>query len=154
MAKTKLDVGADVTYLAIKPEALEYFIEWAALSTKMRPKGIESQAKLAVHLGVTEQTIRNWKRDERVIDRIQQISVSAIRIERYSSLLDSAFEQAMDTKNPRSIAATKILLEEMNRHGHRQESTALSDKSNAELKALVAELYDEFDERSTSTLKA
>lgn len=149
MPKTKLDVGANVTYLAKKPDALEFYIEWAALPENKRPKELSSQAKLAKHLDVTEQTLRNWKRDPRVADKIRAIGISGVHVERYASLLEKTYQQAMDTTNPRSIQATKLLLEEMNRHIVSDVvSKDLSNKSNAELKDMAARLYDEFDERT------
>jgi len=149
MPKTKLDPNADVIYLAMKPDALEFFIQWAATPAALRDKDLKSQAKVAVHLGVTEQTIRNWKRDPRIASRIQAVSVGQLRIERYGSLLEAAYGQAMDPENPRSIQATKVLLEEMNRHS--VDDVAHSDvaeMSITELKQLAADLYDELDDRS------
>lgn len=149
MPRSKLDKKADVTWLAQKPTELEYYIEWATLPEHQRPDELKTQAKLAKFLNVTEQTIRNWKKDPRVIERIRRTGISGVHIERYASLLDTAYQQAMDPQNPRSIQATKLLLEEMNRHLDMAESNKdLSGMSNLELKEMAARLYDEFDERT------
>jgi superfamily II DNA or RNA helicase len=147
MPRTKLDVGSDVVYLAKKPEALEYYIQWAALPRGLRPDDLKSQAKVAVYLGVTEDTIRNWKRDPRVAARVQQVGLGAFRVERYAELLEVAYQQAVDPENPRSIQATKILLEEMKRFTDSHETPALSEMSDAELKEMVVDLYDQLAER-------
>jgi transposase-like protein len=147
MPKTKLGTGNDVIELAIKSEELEWYIEWLALPTKARPQDVRSQVKAAEYLGVSEQTLRNWKRDPRVQTRVGSLRTSRLRIEDLPNILDTLVAQATDPQNPRSVAAAKLLIEESNRIVEESQQANLSEMSNRELKELVVELYDEIDDR-------
>ena len=147
MPKTKLGTGNDVVELAMKSDELEFYIEWAATPKSMRGE-LQSQEKLAKHLGVSGQTIRNWKRDPRVQTRVDRIQSARIRIDQYPDIVDSLYVQATDPQNTRSVQASKLLLEVMWRSVD-EASTAsdLSLMSVKELKQLAAGLYDELDDR-------
>ena len=124
----------------------DQYVEWLSLPPNRREPA--SQAKMAEALGVTEQTLRNWKRDPRITAKVKGKIQSVIALNDLSQIVDTLKEQAFDPDNPRSVQASKVLIELMREGEATSVDVPLSDKTNDELKELVADLYDEFDERA------
>lgn len=149
MPKTRLGTGNDVIALAMKSDELEFFIEWLAIPASERPPELSSQKKVADHLDVSEQSLRNWKRDPRVQSKVSQIRTSRLQVEDLPNVYATLYLQATDPQNPRSVAASKLLIEEAHRLFDQQSNVTqeLKGKTIAELKEIAAGLWDEFDER-------
>lgn len=126
----------------------EFFVGWLALPPNRREP--RTQEALAEALGVSSQTLRNWKRDPRIVGKVKGKIQGVLAVNDLSQIVESLKEQAFDSSNPRSVQASKVLIELMERGEQKQAEVPLSDKSNDELKELVAGLYDELDERADS----
>jgi hypothetical protein len=126
--------------------AREFYVEWLALPPNRREPA--SQAKVAVELGVTEQTLRNWKRDPRIIEKVRGKINSVLALNDLSQIVDSLKEQAFDPDNPRSVQAAKVLIGLMETSEQRQIEVPLSEMSMNDLRQLTSDMYDEFDERA------
>ncbi len=128
------------------PEEKARFVDWLCLPEKEREPA--SMAKMADALGVSGQTLRNWKRDPIVISQVKNRLQSVISIQYLPGIVESLRVQAMDPDHPRSVQASKLLIEMMEKAESSQVEIPLAEKSNEELKVMAAALYDEFDDRS------
>lgn len=148
MPKTKLDVGSNVIELARKPAELEAFIEWLALPESERdPK---SQAAFGRKFDVTEQNLSMWKRDPRVITRVNAARRHSTDIAHLPNVIESLTVQATDPSHPRSVQAAKVLMAWWAQTIEEVPSTEMSQMSNAELRQMAADMYDVIDERTGS----
>jgi hypothetical protein len=123
----------------------EQFIEWLAI-----PPGRRDPATfqlMADALGVTVRTLHNWKNDPRIKSKVKGRINTVLTVDSLAEIVDTLKEQAFDAANPRSVQASKLLIDMMQRGEDDAVEVPLSDKSLDELKDLVAGLYDELDER-------
>jgi hypothetical protein len=126
--------------LALKSAEKEAYVEW--LSTPANLREPKSQAKMAAHLGVTEQTLRAWKRDPRVASAVRSKIQTHLSLNDLGEIVSTLKTQATDPDNPRSVQASKLLIEMMDRADGGVSDNPLADMSWAEIQALSAELYD------------
>lgn len=124
----------------------EQYIEWLAIPPNRREPA--SQEKMAKALGVTSDTLRNWKRDPRIISKVKGRIQGVIALNDLASIVETLKEQAFDASNPRSVQAAKVLIEMMEKGESRQADVPLTEMSNEELRKLAAELHDAVDERT------
>ncbi len=129
-------------------EQKQRYIDWLSLPPNRREPS--SQAKMAKELDVSEQTLRAWKRDPRIIAKVKGKIQSVIALNDLAEIVDTLKEQAFDAQNPRSVQAAKVLLDLMEQGQNQGVETPLSEMSLDELKQLTSGLYDELDERKSA----
>ncbi len=122
------------------------FVDWLSVPPTLRKPKL--QKEMADLLGVTDQTLYNWKRDPRILSEVKAKIRSVLAVDDLSTIIDTLKEQAFDANNNRSVQAAKVLIEMINNVEVDVASVPLSDMSNDELKKMAANLYDEFDERT------
>jgi hypothetical protein len=87
----------------------ETYLEW--LLTPEAERSPTTKRKLAEALGVSTQTLRNYAQDPLFQKALIQRGRTLYRVERALPVLDSLYRQAIDSDNPRSVAAAKVILE-------------------------------------------
>ena len=137
----------DVIDLAQKSSEKAEFIEWYATPESLRDP--RTQKELADILGVQPNTITDWKKDPRVLSAVKGLQQKAV-VGSLSDIIESLIEQATDVTNPRSVAASKILVEMADKGDKATDTVPLGDMSTDELKELVSGLYDEIGDRAES----
>lgn len=145
MPKTKLGTKNNVVELAKKPAEMEAFIEW--LATPAAERVPRSQAEFARKFNVTQQGLSMWKRDPRVITRVDAARRHATNVNDLPDVIDALTKQATDPSNPRSVQAAKVLMTWWDRTVDESEQIHVASLSDAELEELVIETYDEIRER-------
>lgn len=136
---TNADAGRDMQALR------EDFIEWLAVPPNRRdPKTMKAMAET---LGVVERTLYFWRKDPRIVNAVRSKIRASVAINDLPDIVETLKEQAFNPDNPRSVQASKILLELIDRGAEDTHSVDLSDMSNEQLRELAAELHDEVDDR-------
>lgn len=140
--KTKSSSG--LFDLAKKPDELAEYIEW--LSVPAAERVPPSQAKMAKHLGVSEFTLRQWKRDNRVVGKVLKKHVGNVGVDLYPDVIEALRVQALDPSNPRSVTAARALLAELNTQTEVDPLVVDVDGlSDTELRDLALEMFDRID---------
>lgn len=123
----------------------EQFIEWLATPKHLRePSTMKGMAEA---LGVHLQTLYNWRRDPRVVEAVRGKLQSVLSISELPDIIESLLAQAKDPENTRSVQASKLLVDMMEKAELKTAATPLADMSNEEIRLLAAELHDEVDDR-------
>lgn len=126
----------------------DIFVEWLATPKSLRkPK---TQNALAKELDVHITTLSTWKRDPRVIAKVRMKIHGHLTIETLPDIVESLKTTALDPDNTRSVSASKLLIDLMNRADESVVDVALADMSLGELHDQMVALYDEVDERMPS----
>ncbi len=126
----------------------DVFVEWLATPKSLRdPK---YQNELAKELGVSHSTLTTWKRDPRVIAKVRMKIHGVLSIEVLPDIVDSLKTTALDPENTRSVSASKLLIDLMNRADESVMDVPLGDMSLDELQVALAALYDEVGDRMSS----
>ena len=118
----------------------EAWAEWLATPEDRRD---DSKKDMAVALGVTERTLNNWAKEPTVVSKVQQITGRFVKVAVLPEIIQSLQDQATDPSNPRSVSASKLLLDFMDKRAE-QASVDLGELSLEELTAMTEELYDRF----------
>lgn len=145
MPKVLLNAQDD---LATKPSEKQLFVEW--LATPKAEREPASMKKLEEVLGVTRQTLYNWRRDPRVVAKVSNLVGRNLSVASYVDVIESLKVQATDPENPRSVMAAKVLLIEIHKQSAEPELD-LKTMSNKELQELAAGIYDMVDDRMPHT---
>ncbi len=123
----------------------EEFIDWLSVPPSRRnPK---TRVAMAQRLEVTEQTLRNWAKDPRIMSAVRAKISHEVTVNDLSDIVDTLKEQAFDPANPRSVQAAKLLFELIDRQVDEVSSVPLAEMPLDDLRKMAAELHDEFDER-------
>lgn len=129
-------------------ELRDRFIEW--LCTPPARREPSSAEKLAKELGVVPSTLSVWRRDPRIVNAVKAKIRNSIAIGDLPDIVDSLKEQAFNPDNPRSVQASKLLIEMMKEGEDAASSVPLADMSNEDLRTLAANLHDVVDDRIES----
>lgn len=150
MSKTeKVVEGKFVTDEALDYQALrDEFIEWLAVPASRREP--RTQDAMAEHLGVRGSTLSQWKRDPRIVSAMRAKIKGVLTVSDLPDIVDTLKEQAFNPENPRSVQASKLLIEMMQESDADSASVPLGDMSNEDLRTLAAKLHDVVDERIES----
>lgn len=85
------------------------YIEWCVTPQALREP--ESKQKLADEMGVHINTLRNYQRDPAFAKAVTDLTRARARFDRLPDVLDSLYEQARNPDNPRSVSASRLLLD-------------------------------------------
>jgi len=118
----------------------ERWAEWLATPGERRD---ETKDEMATLLGVTRRTLNNWAKEPTVVAKVQQITGRFVKVQLLPEIIQSLSDQATDPSNPRSVSASKLLIDFMEK---RAESAPvdLGELTLEELTAMTEELYDRF----------
>lgn len=83
--------------------------DWLLTPKELRTP--RTQRELAEQLGVSDDTLRNWRKEPQFQRDMQRAAREAIRVEKLTDVIDTLYKQATDQDNPRSVAASKLLLD-------------------------------------------
>lgn len=143
--EARLDPARD---LAVKSVEKQLFIEWLSLPLSLRePK---TKTEMAKQLGVDRRTLYDWEHDVRVIAQIPVTVIREYTGSDFAETVAAVKAVATDPTNPRCVSAAKLLFDMMEKVTATRAEVPLSEKSLDELRAMVADLYDEVDERNQS----
>lgn len=99
-------IGSTALELANKPDEMQAWLEWEATPPEERDP--PSLAKLAAHLGITENTLYAWRRDPRH-GRARQ-SALALQIQGYLPKIAARMAEIALTGRPREATPAANLL--------------------------------------------
>lgn len=85
------------------------FIEWCVTPEALRDPA--SKQGLADELGVHINTLRNYQRDPGFAKAVTDLTRARARFDRLPAVLDSLYEQARNPDNPRSVSASRLLID-------------------------------------------
>ena len=140
------DANGAVKQHALKSAEKETFIDWLAQPKHLREPA--SLQKMHEALDVSLQTLRAWKRDPRVQSKVRAKLQGQLTISELPDIIESLLTQAKDPENTRSVQASKLLIELMEKVDDASVSVPLADMTNIQLRDMAANLHDEFDERA------
>lgn len=109
------------------PEKSERLIDWLLTPRELRqPNTLRA---LATELGVSEDTLRNWRKSPSFARSMQERARQLVKTESLPDIIDSLQTQATDPSNPRSVQAAKLLIDFMqsNTPGGKLDLSELSD---------------------------
>jgi len=142
----KFDGSRNTDHMTPFQDELDVAVEW--WSTPKSGRVPSSQAKLAKELGVSEQTLRNWKRDPRIASRVSGKVLTVLSVEDLPDIVDTMRIIATDPEHRSCIAAGRELLSLMEKATGMAAPVPMAEMSDGELKQLAADLYDAVDDRT------
>jgi len=131
--------------LSLKSAEKAAFVDWLSLPPSEREPS--SIPKFGQAVGVSRKTLYNWRRDPRVIAAVKGKITGAIAIRDLPQIVDTLKEIAFDPQNPRAVQAAKELIALMERGEKATDSIPLADLTDAEMRELASNFYDEMDKR-------
>ncbi len=123
----------------------DLFVEWLSMPPSERKPS--TQKDLAGELGVTAQTLLNWKRDPRIVAKVRTKIHSVLALNDLSGIVESMKTIALNPEHRSSVSAAKLLIDLMARADDTLIEVPLADMSLSDLRGMVAELYDVIDEK-------
>lgn len=146
---TKEEERADASWKTgsdLKKERMARFVEWLLTPAELRNP--PSKAKLAVELGVSEQTLRNYQKDPWFQRKLMADSRELARVEKLPDILETLYQQAVDPQNPRSVQAAKVFIEHVERVVPEDEAPIdVTSLSNEDLANLAVQLLQRISEQ-------
>lgn len=93
-----------------KRERMAAYVDWLCATPEERG-AVDSKAKLAKSLDVTDQTLRNYTRDPWFIQEIQKRQRANARVDRLPAVLDTLFAIASDQNHRSAVQAARVYLD-------------------------------------------
>lgn len=118
-------------------------MEW--LLTPPREREPATKQEFADLVGVTTQTLRNDEKEPFVINQLQTRRKRVFQVSKLDDVIATLVTQATDAENPRSVAASKLLLDWMEKQTGEMNADAVRELSDAELKQMLVEMFDKLD---------
>ena len=130
---------------SIKRANMELLVEWLLTPREVRePK---TKTALAEQLGVTTQTLRNYEKDLFVVKELQRRRRDVFKVEHVGDIVATLVVRATDPDAGASgNQAAKILLDWGDKQTQDMNAAALRDLSDAELKGMLADMYERLDQ--------
>jgi len=100
--------AADKQSTDAKQKRMSIYLEW--MLTPVGEREPRTKRELAKNLGISHTTLSAYDKDLWLQDEYMRRSRGAFRVNRFETVLDSLYRQAIDTDNPRSVTAAGHLL--------------------------------------------
>lgn len=123
----------------------EAYIDWVLTPEAEREPS--TKRELAEFLGVTTQTLRNYAKSRFVQQELQSRAKGLAKVERVPKVVDALYHQALDVDNPRSVAASKLLLDWTERMVELGSDKNPEDMTDDEVFAVARRLNDFLNRR-------
>lgn len=118
------------------------YIDWLLMPRELRNP--PTQRELAVQLGVTEQTLRNWRKEPVFQRTMTERARGHVKAHALPDIIDALHDTAMN-KGPQQVAAAKLLIDFMEKGGV---------TPSADLSKMTADQLREFAQAALAKLAA
>lgn len=133
-----------------KRQRMAAYVDWLCTDPDQRGE-VDSKAKLAAYLDVTDQTLRNYTRDPWFIQEVQRRQRADARVDRLPHVLDTLFTIASDPTHRSSVQAAKVYLDWVERvTDEKVEKVDVASLSSDELVKLALQVLEASDHATAS----
>lgn len=129
-----------------KRDRMAVYVEW--LLTPASEREPKTKQALADEMGITVQTLHNYTKDAFVQRELGDKARAVARVDKLPKVIESLYDQASDPENPRSVQASKVLIDWMSKtEAAREAPLDLQNLSEEDLVKLALEMLERANQK-------